>query len=95
MTSVLTPPPKPRPIDQIRPRAEWPDRPAVFGPVLTPTEAAQYLRLDETGAHTPISAIRTLNYFRDRGELRATKYARRVWYRREELERFLETKTQS
>ena len=72
----------------------WPERPPTFGNLLTPIEAAQYLRLDETNGHTPESAIRTLKYWRDRGELKATKYARRVWYRRVELDRFLERKTE-
>jgi len=71
----------------------WPARPEVFGELLTPIEAAQYLRLDETGNHTPQTAIRTLNYWRDRGQLKATKYARRVWYLKEELENFLRNKT--
>lgn len=72
----------------------WPARPARFGELLTPVEAAQYLRLDETGQHTPRSAVRSLNYWRDHRELRATKFARRVWYRRSELDRFLERKTE-
>ncbi len=72
----------------------WPSRPVVFSDLLTPVEAAQYLRLDETGQHTPNSAARTLNYWRDHGDLRATKFARRVWYRRVELDRFLERKTE-
>ena len=74
---------------------EWPCRPDVFGDLMTPVEAAQYLRLDETGAHTPVSAVRTLNYWRDKGELKATKFARRVWYRKTELDRFLAVKTES
>lgn len=73
---------------------QWPPRPPKFGDLLTPVEAAQYLRLDETGQHTPDSATRTLNYWRDHKELRATKFARRVWYRRCELDRFLERKTE-
>lgn len=77
-----------------RGHSSWPQRPEEFGDLLTPTEAAQYLRLDELGQHTPTSAIRTLNYWRDRGELRATKFARHVWYRRSELDRFLECKTE-
>lgn len=72
----------------------WPDRPSQFGELLTPVEAAQYLRLDETGLHTPDAAVRTLNLWRDKRQLRATKYARRVWYRRVELDRFLEVKTE-
>lgn len=71
----------------------WPPRPEVFGDLLTPVEAAQYLRLDETGIHTPQSAVRTLNYWRDHGELKATKFARRVWYRKAELDKFLAVKT--
>ena len=73
----------------------WPARPDVFAALLTPTEAAQYLRLDETGTHTPKSAVRTLNYWRDKGQLKATKYARHVWYRKDELDRFLVVKTES
>ena len=72
----------------------WPPRPVVFAELLTPIEAAQYLRLDETGNHTPQTAIRTLNYWRDKGQLKATKYARRVWYRKAELDRFLAVKTE-
>jgi hypothetical protein len=62
---------------------------------MTPVEAAQYLRLDETDGHTPTSAVRTLNYWRDKRELKATKFARRVWYRKTELDRFLAVKTES
>ena len=72
----------------------WPPRPDPFPELMTPVEAAQYLRLDETGGHTPRSAVRTLSYWRDRGELKATKFARRVWFRREELGRFLQVKTE-
>lgn len=72
----------------------WPPRPDVFGELLTPIEAAQYLRLDETDNHTPQSAVRTLSYWRDKGQLKATKFARRVWYRKSELDRFLMVKTE-
>lgn len=74
--------------------SSWPPRPGAFPDLLTPVEAAQYLRLDETGSHTPRSATRTLNYWRDRGELKATRFARRVWYRKAELDRFLAVKTE-
>ena len=74
---------------------EWPSPPASFGKLLNPVEAAQYLRLDETGRHTPGSAIRTLNYYRDKGELKATKFARQVWYRTGELDNFLQIKTEN
>ena len=70
----------------------WPNKPDNFPELMTPVEAAMYLRLDETG-HTPKSATRTLNYWRDKGFLKATKYARRVWYLKQELERFLRNKT--
>ena len=72
----------------------WSPRPEEFKELLTPVEAAQYLRLDETGNHTPQSAVRTLNYWRDKGLLKATKFARRVWYRKTELDRFLVVKTE-
>lgn len=70
----------------------WPKRPDPFPDLMTPVEAAMFLRLDQT-RHTPGSAIRTLDYWRDRGELRATKFARRVWYLKKELEKFLHNKT--
>ena len=73
----------------------WPSRPPLYGELLTPVEAAQYLRLDETGCHTPASAVRTLNYWRDKGQLKATKFARHIWYRKSELDRFLSVKTES
>jgi hypothetical protein len=62
---------------------------------MTPVEAAQYLRLDELGVHTPKSALRTLTYWRDRKQLNATKFARRVWFRKSELDRFLALKTET
>jgi len=71
---------------------EWPQRPKIFPDLMTPVEAAMFLRLDQTG-HSPESACRTLNYWRDHGELRATKFARHVWYLKKELEKFLENKT--
>ena len=70
----------------------WPEKTTIFPDLMTPTEAAMFLRLDET-SHTPNSAVRTLKYWRDHGELKATKYARRVWYLKEELENFLRAKT--
>jgi len=73
--------------------AKWPERPAEFPQLMTPVEAAMFLRLDETG-HDPKSARRTLNYWRDRGELRATKFARRVWHLKQELAKFPQKKTE-
>ena len=72
----------------------WPERPQVFPLIMTPTEAAQFLKLDRT-RHTPESAKRTLDYWRGRGELCGTKYARHVWYLKDELEAFLKRKTQT
>ena len=71
----------------------WPICPDIFPLLMTPIEAAMYLRLNQTG-HTTESAKRTLNYWRDKGELKATKYARRVWYLKAELDRFLAKKTE-
>jgi hypothetical protein len=81
-------------IDDSSGNDSWPPKPREFKELLTPVEAAQYLRLDETDNHTPRSAIRTLNYWRDKGQLKATKFARRVWYRKAELNRFLAVKTE-
>jgi hypothetical protein len=79
--------------DTIAQDREWPERPATFPDLMTPMEAAMFLRLDEAG-HDPESAKRTLNYWREQGELRATKFARHVWYLRQELEAFLRKKTE-
>jgi hypothetical protein len=73
---------------------KWPQRPQEFPDLMTPVEAAMYLRLDQTD-HSPKSATRTLTYWRDRGYLKATKYARRIWFLKDELERFLKNKTES
>jgi len=72
---------------------EWPERPKAFPELMTPVEAAMFLRLDQTG-HTTKSAVRTLNYWRQKGQLKATKFARRVWYCKTELARFLNIKTE-
>ena len=82
-------------VEPNRAAISWPSRPQVFSELLNPIEAAQYLRLDELGTHTPQTAIRTLKFWRDRGQLRATKYARHVWYRKSELDRFLAVKTEN
>jgi len=71
----------------------WPQRPTEFPQLMTPVEAAMFLRLDQTD-HNPESACRTLNYWRDKGELKATKFARRVWYLKNEIEAFLKNKTE-
>ena len=69
----------------------WSQRPDIFPDLMTPTEAAMFLRLDQIG-HSPESACRTLKYWRDKGELKATKYARHIWFLKDELERFLKNK---
>jgi hypothetical protein len=73
---------------------EWPIKPDTFAELMNPTEAAMFLRLNEVG-HTPASAGRTLDFWRNKGELKATKYARRVWYLKNELVKFLENKTET
>lgn len=77
-----------------QPESEWPTKPEQFPELMNPSEASMYLRLHESG-HTPKSARRTLDYWRNRGELKATKYARHVWYRKEELDAFLKIKTEN
>ena len=71
----------------------WPQKPQDFPDLMTPVEAAMFLRLNEL-SHTPNTAVRTLNYWRDRGELKATKFARHVWYTKQELEMFIRNKTE-
>jgi hypothetical protein len=73
--------------------SEWPQRPKVFPDLMTPVEAAMFLRLDQVG-HNPKSACRTLNYWRGKDDLRATKFAKHIWYLKKELEKFLENKTE-
>jgi hypothetical protein len=73
---------------------DWLAKPDIFPELMCPTEAAMFLRLDQVG-HTPTSAARTLNFWRGKGELKATKYAKRVWYLKAELEAFLRTRTES
>ena len=72
----------------------WPKRPRVFPDLMTPVEAAMFLRLDQIG-HNPETAKRTLNYWRDQGQLKATKYARHIWFLKDELSRFLQNKTEN
>ena len=72
----------------------WPEHPQVFPDLMTPVEAAMFLRLDQVG-HSPETAKRTLNYWRDQGQLKATKYARHIWFLKDELSRFLENKTEN
>jgi len=57
--------------------SDWPERPSIFRDLMTPEEAAMFLRLDQIG-HTPASACRTLDYWRDKGDPNATECAGRV-----------------
>lgn len=76
-----------------QPDNKWPQKPIFFPDLMTPIEAAMFLRMDQTN-NTPQKAVRTLNYWREHGDLKATKYARRVWYLKSELENFLLNKTE-
>lgn len=58
--------------------------------LLTESEAIRYLRLDTTGVSNP---GQTLERYRAMSLLRGTQVGRRVFYRRVELERFLERQT--
>ncbi len=73
--------------------SDWPKRPVSFPSLMTPIEAAMYLRLDELG-YTPKAAKRTLKYWRDQYMLKATKYARHVWFLKDELDNFLKERTE-
>lgn len=73
----------------------WPARPEKYPELMRPVEAAQYLRLDELGTQTPKSAMRNFRHWRDKGQLRGTKYARHLWFRKAELDRFLAVKTEA
>ncbi len=59
--------------------------------LLTPEEAARYLRLDE--GRDPEKAIKSLYRYVDRGELRAAIVGRNRRFSVRELERFIEAKT--
>lgn len=72
---------------------KWPQRPPEFPELMTPVEAAMFLRLDQVG-HSPETSKRTLNYWRDKGELKATKFARHIWYTKQELDLFIKNKTE-
>ena len=67
------------------------DPPGPCPELLTEEEAIRYLRLDTVGIEHPDD---TLRRYRDQGLLRGTQVSKRVFYRRVELERFLERLTQ-
>ncbi len=67
------------------------DPPEPCPELLTPSEAVRYLRLDVDGPGKPEL---TLRRYREIGLLRGTTVGRRILYRRVELDRFLEKKTE-
>jgi hypothetical protein len=60
--------------------------------LMTEPEAVRYLRLDTVDISDPAS---TLRRYRDMNLLRATQVSKRLFYRRVELDRFLERLTES
>jgi len=72
----------PGPDDQWRPCPE----------LLTEAEAILYLRLDTVGINDPGA---TLRRYREQNLLRGTQISKRIFYRRIELDRFLERQTES
>ena len=59
--------------------------------LLTESEAIQYLRLDTVGIADPGA---TMERYRKQGLLRGTQVSKKVFYRRIELDRFLERMTE-
>ena len=59
--------------------------------LLTEDETIRYLRLDVDGSPDP---VRTLTYYRNKGQLRAIKVGRKNRYRRQDLENFLAEKSE-
>ena len=63
------------------------DPPQPCPELLTENEAIRYLRLDTIDIKNPSG---TLLRYREQGLLRATQVSKRVFYKRTELDRFLE-----
>ncbi|MFC1783670.1 helix-turn-helix domain-containing protein [Planctomycetota bacterium] len=59
--------------------------------LLTESEAVRYLRLDTVDIADPGA---TLRRYRDQGLLRATQISKKLFYRRLELDRFIEKQTE-
>ena len=68
------------------------DSPEPCPELLTQEEACRYLRLDTIKLSDPLE---TLTRYRSRGMLRGTQVSKKVFYRRVELERFLERVTET
>ena len=66
------------------------DPPQPCPELLTAEEAVRYLRLDTVGIKDPQE---TLRRYRDSGRLRATQISKKLFYRRVELELFLQRQT--
>ncbi len=68
----------------------WPAKPESWPPILTEIEAAQYLRLPESGK-TPASAKRTMRYLRQHSGLpSAGRIAGGVLYRRASIDAWMD-----
>ncbi len=63
------------------------DPPSPCPELLTEDEAIRYLRLDTVEIDNPSA---TLRRYREQGLLRGTQVSKRIFYRRLELDRFLE-----
>lgn len=66
--------------------------PAPCPELLTEEEAIRYLRLDTVGIRDPAA---TLRRYRERNLLRGTQVSKRIFYRRVEIEKFLEEQTEN
>jgi len=67
------------------------DPPQPCPELLTEDEAVRYLRLDTIHISNPSA---TLRRYRERGLLRGTQISKRIFYRRAELDRFIERATE-
>jgi len=67
------------------------DAPTPCPELLTEDEAIRYLRLDTIEIKDPRA---TLRRYRERGSLRGTQVSKKIFYRRVELEKFLEEQTE-
>lgn len=68
------------------------DPPQPCPELLTEDEAVRYLRLDTIHISDPSA---TLRRYRERRLLRGTQISKRIFYRRSELDRFIERVTES
>jgi hypothetical protein len=67
------------------------DPPRPCPELLTADEAVRYLRLDTISIANPAA---TLRRYRERGLLRGTLISKKIFYRRTELDRFIERATE-